>query len=127
MRRRSINKIVLGIVGVLVVVIIGLIVGAFFIGQQLVDILLILAALTSLLAFALLGYAALQVVDLVKELRGEVTTLVNTAQETLTEVQGTARFVNDNVVAPVAKAAGVVSASRAAVKSFTEPLYKRRG
>ncbi len=113
-------------IGVLVVLI-AIIVGAFFIGQQLVDIFLILAALTSLIAFALLGYAALQVVDLVKSLRGEVTVLVNTAQETLAEVQGTARFVNENVVSPVAHAAGYVSATRTAVKSFTEPLYKRRG
>lgn len=87
---------------------------------------MILAALVSLAAFAALGYAALQVVGLVKELRGEAATLLSTAQETLTEVRGTARFVQDSVVSPVAQAAGWVTATRAAVKSFTEPLYKRR-
>lgn len=81
----------------------------------------------SLFAFAALGYAALEVVALVKELRGEVTTLVGTAQDTLAEVQGTARFVNNTVVSPVSQAAGFVSATRATVKAFTEPLYKRRG
>jgi hypothetical protein len=65
-------------------------------------------------------------VGLVKEIRGEVKILVDAAQETLTEVQGTARFVNETVVAPVAKAAGFASATRATIKSFTEPLYKRR-
>ncbi|HEY8686945.1 MAG TPA: hypothetical protein VIO57_15185 [Chloroflexota bacterium] len=81
----------------------------------------------SLSAFALLGYAALQVVGLVKEVRGEVKTLIGTAQETLGEVQGTARFVNESVMGPVAQVAGFVSATRATLKSFTEPLYKRRG
>jgi hypothetical protein len=86
----------------------------------------ILAALTTLAAFACLGYAALQVVGLVRELKGEVKTLVATAQETLGEVQGTARFVSDTVVSPVSQAAGWMSAARATVKAFTEPLYKRK-
>jgi hypothetical protein len=105
---------------------IALIVGSFFIGQTLVDIFIILAALVSLAAFAALGYAALQVVGLVKEVRGEVTTLVGTAKETLGEVQGTARFMNDTVVGPVAQAAAFVNATRTTLKSFTEPLYKRK-
>lgn len=93
---------------------------------------MILAALFSLLAFAALGYAALQVVALVKEVRGEVQTLIASAQETLTEVKGTARFVNQNVVAPVNQAAAYVNTARQTVKAagdtikaFTEPLYKR--
>lgn len=91
-----------------------------------VDIFILLAALTSLAAFALLGYAALQVMALVKEVRGEVHALVGTAQETMTEVQGTARFISDNLVQPVSQAVGFVSAARATARSFTEPLYKRR-
>jgi hypothetical protein len=104
-----------------------LIVLAFINGQLVVDIILVLTALVSLVAFALLGYAALQVVALVKEVRGEVHTLIGTAKETMAEVQGTARFVNSAVVNPVSQAAGWVSATRATMKSFTEPLYKRRG
>lgn len=80
----------------------------------------------SLIAFALLAYAALQIVGLVKEIRGEVTTLVGTAQETMTEVQGTTRFISDNLVQPVSQAVGFLSAARATAKAFTEPLYKRR-
>jgi hypothetical protein len=106
--------------------VIGLIVGCFFIGQTLVDIFLILCALISFAAFAALGYAGLQIVKLVGEVKGEVKTLVATAQETLTEVQGTARFVSENVVAPVAQTAGFVSAVRATLKSFTDPVLKRR-
>lgn len=119
------GKIGIGVVGGLIVLIL-LIVGAFWNGQALVDIFIILAAVTSLVAFALLGYAALQVIDLVKEVRGEVKTLVGTAQETMTEVQGTARFVSDNLVQPVSQAVGFVSAARATARSFTEPLYKRK-
>jgi hypothetical protein len=92
-----------------------------------VDVFVLLVLLVSLAAFALLGYAALQVVGLVKEVRGEVKTLIGTAQETMAEVEGTARFVNESVISPVAQVAGFVSATRATVKSFTEPLYKRRG
>lgn len=109
------------------VVLILFVVGAFWNGQDLVDIAIILAALMSLVAFSLLGYAALQVIDLVKEVRGEVKTLVGTAQETMTEVQGTARFVSDNLVQPVSQAVSFVSAARATARSFTEPLYKRKG
>jgi hypothetical protein len=118
------GKAVLGAVGLLVVLVI-LIVGAVFDGQLVVDIMLILAALFSLLAFALLGYAALVIVGIVKELRGEVKTLVGTANETLGEVRGTVRFVGDNVVHPMSEAMAFVSAARATAKSFTEPLYKR--
>lgn len=88
---------------------------------------MILAAIASLVAFVLLGYAAWQIVGLVQEIRGEVKTLVGTAQETMTEVRGTARFVSDNVVHPVSQAVGFLSAARATAKAFTAPLYKRRG
>lgn len=127
MGRRAINSRVIGIAAVgLVVVIVLIIVFSFLWGQALVDIFLCLAALVSLIAFALLGYAAMEVVGLVQEIRGEVKTLVGTANETITEVRGTARFVNDTVVNPVTTAAGFVSTTRATLKAFTEPLYKRR-
>ena len=96
--RPAINsKVAIGGVAALVLVII-LIVASFFIGQTLVYIAIILTALVSLAAFALLGYAALQIVQLVKDVRAEVDTLVGSAKETMTEVQGTARFVSDNIV-----------------------------
>jgi uncharacterized membrane protein len=124
--RRTINsKVIGGAIGGLILVAV-LIVLCFVDGQAVVDIFVLLALLVSLTAFALLGYAALQVAGLVKEVRGEVKTLMGTAHETMAEVQGTARFVNESVVGPVAQAAGFVSATRATVKSFTEPLYKRR-
>jgi hypothetical protein len=126
-RRRAINSRLIGVAAVvLLLVIIAIIVLSFFIGQALVDIFLCLAALVSLIAFALLGYAAMEIVGLVQEIRGEVKTLVGTANDTMTEVRGTARFVNDNVVTPVTTAAGFVSTTRATLKAFTEPLYKRR-
>jgi hypothetical protein len=118
--------VIVGAAAVLLIVIIAIIVLSFFIGQALVDIFLCLAALVSLIAFALLGYAAMEIVGLVQEIRGEVKTLVGAANETMTEVRGTARFVNDTVVTPVTTAAGFVSTTRATLKAFTEPLYKRR-
>jgi hypothetical protein len=120
------GKVIGGLAAALLVLIIGLIVGSFFIGQTLVDIFVILAALLSLIAFAFLSYAALQIVGILKEVRGEVNTVVRTATETLGEVQGTVQFVNDAVVGPVAHAAGWLSATRATLKAFTEPLYRRK-
>jgi hypothetical protein len=104
----------------------GIIVLAFVNGQLLIDIVLIVAALFSLIAFGLLGYAAWQIIGLVKEVKGEAKALMATAQETLTEVRGTAHFVSDSVVTPVSQAAGFVSAARATAKAFTEPLYRKR-
>lgn len=109
--------------GVLILILIAL---CFWIGQTLVYIFLILVALASLVAFSLLAYAAIQIIGLVQEVRAEVGTLVGTARETMTEVQGTARFMSDNVVQPVSQAVGFLSAARATAKAFTEPLYKRR-
>lgn len=118
------GKIVGGLVALLVVLVL-LLIGAFLDGQLIVDIMIILAALFSVIAFGLLAYAALEIVGLVKEIRGEVHTLVGTAQDTMNEVRGTARFVSDTVVQPVSEAVGLVSAARATAKSFTEPLYNK--
>lgn len=120
------GKVVGIIAGGAVVLILAIIVLSFFIGQTLVDIFIILAALASLTAFACLTYAALQVVALVQEVRGEIRLLVGNAQDAVTEVRGTARFVSETVVQPVSQVAGFVSATRATIKAFTEPLYKRR-
>lgn len=125
--RRAINKIIVGVVGGLIVLVIVLIVLAVLgAGQALVDIFIILAAFSSLVAFSLLAYAAVEIIGLVREIRGEVGTLVGSARETMTEVQGTARFVSDNVVQPVSQAVGFLSAARATARAFTEPLYKRK-
>jgi hypothetical protein len=129
--RRARRKVIKGkLVGggiAALIVLAAIIVLAFVNGRLLIDIILIVTALVSLAAFAMLGYAALQIVALVKEVRGEVNTLVGSAKETMGEVQGTARFVNASIVRPVTEVAAWVSATRGFVKSFTEPLYKSRG
>jgi hypothetical protein len=125
--RHAINtKVAIGGIAAFVLIV-ALIVASFWIGQVLVYIFIIFAALFSLISFALLSYAALQIIQLVQEVRGEVNTLVGSARETMTEVQGTARFMSDNVVRPVSQAIGFLSAARATARAFTEPLYKRRG
>lgn len=112
--------------GAALVLLLVLVVLAIAFGVTIVYILLIVTGVTSLIAFALLGYAAMQVVGLVQEVRGEVRTLAGTAQETMAEVRGTAQFLSDNVVTPVSQVAGFLSATRATLRSFTEPLYRRR-
>lgn len=120
------SRIILIAVGAVVLLIV-LAILSFFIGAILVDIFLIIVALLSLTAFGLLAYAAIQVIGLVQEVRAELGTLVGTANDTLSEVRGTARFVSDNVVQPVSRTVAFVSATRATLRAFTEPLYKRRG
>jgi predicted membrane protein len=94
-------------------------------GRVMVYLFVIFAALFSMTAFGFLAYAAIQVIGLVREVRGEVKTLVGTAQDTMNEVRGTARFISETVVEPVSTAASWVSATRATAKAFTEPLYKK--
>ncbi|MGH2448615.1 MAG: hypothetical protein ACRDFS_08440 [Chloroflexota bacterium] len=100
---------------------------SFFIGQILVDIFLIIAAVFSLTVFGLLGWAAWEVIALVREVRGEVKIVLGTAQETLTEVRGTAHFVSDAVVQPISLAVGFATAARATARALTEPISRLRG
>lgn len=93
--------------------------------QAIADIILILAALISLIAFAFLGYAAWIIIGLVKEVKSEVALLTQTARETLGDVQNTTRFVGGSVVRPAAQAAGFVSGARATVKALTEDVMKK--
>lgn len=95
--------------------------------KAILDIILILSALASLIAFAVLGYSGLLIYRLVKNVKGEVTLASDTAKETLHEVQGASRFVGSSIVRPAARAAGYATAIRATVRALTEDVVKRPG
>lgn len=89
------------------------------------DVILILAALLSLVAFAFLAYAGWTVFQLVKSAKGEITVLSGTAKESLGEVQGTAHYVSESIVKPATTAFGYVTAVRATLKALTEEVVKK--
>ena len=89
------------------------------------DVILILAALLSLIAFAFLAYAGYMTYRLVKEVKGEVTTVSDAAKGTLAETQETVRFVSRSIVKPASIVVGYASAIRATAKTLTEEAVKR--
>ncbi|GEM_PF-3980521 len=93
--------------------------------QGIGDVILILAALLSLIAFAFLAYAGWIIIRLVKEVKGEVKTVSGSAKETLQEVQETGRFVSGSVVRPASVAFGYVTAVTATIKALSEKASNR--
>ena len=67
------------------------------------DIAIIVLALESIVIGVLLAVLVIQVIRLVKLLREEVLPILNSTQETVSTVRGTASFVSDHVVQPVVK------------------------
>ena len=63
--------------------------------------LLFIAALLSLVAFGLLVVVALEVRDLVKQIKNDIIPLIGTAQQTVKTVQGTSEFVTTGLVKPL--------------------------
>lgn len=94
--------------------------------QGVADVILILAALFSLIAFGFLAYAAWTIVGLVKEAKGEVQGLTGTAKDTLETVTETGHFVTDQIVKPAFVAFGFATAIRATVKALTEDVVRKR-
>lgn len=93
--------------------------------QAIADVILILAALLSLVAFSFLAYAGLLIWRLVKDVKGEVTTVSDTAKQSMNEVTGTARFISESFVKPATTVAGYAAAMRATVSALTQDLSKK--
>lgn len=87
------------------------------------DIAIIVLALESIVIGVLLAVLVIQVIRLVKLLREEVLPILNSTQETVSTVRGTASFVSDHVVQPVVKVSSYAAGARQAVST----LLGRRG
>ena len=70
------------------------------------DIAIILIAVETIIINALLVILVWQIWRLVKMFQNEIKPIIDDAQETVGTVRGTATFVSQNVVDPVAKAGG---------------------
>jgi hypothetical protein len=80
------------------------------------DIAIIVLALESIVIGVILAILVIQVIRLVKLLREEVLPILNSTQETVSTVRGTADFMSEHVVQPVVKASSYAAGAREAVK-----------
>ena len=81
--------------------------------------LLFIAAILSLVAFALLVVVALEIRDLVKQIKNEVLPLIGTAQQTVKTVQGTSEFVTSGLVKPLIASVSVSAGVARTVQVLT--------
>ena len=82
------------------------------------DIAIIVLALESIVIGLLLAVLVIQVIRLVKLLREEVLPILNSTQETVGTVRGTADFVSDHLVQPMVKASSYAAGARQAVSTL---------
>lgn len=87
------------------------------------DIAIIVLAVESIVIGVLLAVLVIQVIRLVKLLREEVVPILNSTQETVSTVRGTATFMSDHLVQPVVK----VSSYAAGAKRAVGTLFGRGG
>lgn len=82
------------------------------------DVAIIILAVESIIIGILLAVLVVQVIRLVKLLREEVMPILNSTQETVSTVRGTASFVSDHVVQPVVKVSSFTAGARQAVNAL---------
>lgn len=80
------------------------------------DIAIIILAVESIIIGILLAILVVQVIRLVKLLREEVLPILNSTQETVSTVRGTATFMSDHLVQPIVKVSSCAAGARQAVK-----------
>ncbi len=85
------------------------------------DIAIIVLAVESIVIGVLLAVLVIQVIRLVKLLREEVLPILNSTQETVSTVRGTATFMSDHIVQPVVK----VSSFAAGARQAASTLFRR--
>ena len=86
------------------------------------DLFIIFIALEVLIVGALLSILIWQIYRLIRMLQEEIVPVLRSTQEAANTVKGTASFVGEHVVSPVAKASGYLAGLREA----TAVLTKRR-
>lgn len=82
------------------------------------DIAIIVLAVESILIGILLSVLVIQVIRLVRVLRQEVLPILNSTQETVGTVRGTATFVSDHMVQPLVKVTSYAAGARQAVNTL---------
>jgi hypothetical protein len=76
------------------------------------DVFIIVLALESIVVGVLLSILIFQIQNLTRLLQEEIKPILDSTNETVSTVRGTATFVSENVVSPMIEVAGYVSAAR---------------
>lgn len=79
------------------------------------DVAIIILAIESIIIGILLAVLVIQVIRLVKLLRTEVMPILNSTQETVSTVRGTADFMSDHIIQPVVKVSSFTAGARQAM------------
>jgi hypothetical protein len=79
------------------------------------DLAIIIVAFETIIVNILLAILIIQVIRLMRMLRDEVLPILNSTQETVGTVRGTATFVSDYLVQPVVKVASFSAGARKVV------------
>lgn len=84
------------------------------------DLFIIFIALEVLIVGALLSILIWQIYRLIRTLQEEIVPVLRSTQEAANTVKGTASFVGEHVVSPVAKASGYLAGLREAASVLTQ-------
>ena len=90
------------------------------------DIAIILIAVETIIINALLVILVWQIWRLVKMFQKEIKPIIDDTQETVGTVRGTATFVSQNVVNPVAKAGGKVAGFRRTMQGLAGDVMPKK-
>ena len=82
------------------------------------DILMIVLFLETLIVIGLLVALILQIMQLVRLIRGEVTPVLDSVRRTSNTVKGTAEFIGDSTVRPMIRVVSAVAATTRFVRAF---------
>lgn len=83
------------------------------------DLLIILLTLEGILIGVALIVLVVQLAKLVNILQNEIQPIVDSAQEAVSTVKGTAEFMSKNVTTPAIKASGYLAGARALMREVT--------
>lgn len=115
---------IIGLVLLVVVLILGLGAGVFFLVQPgaptetIRDVVIIVVAFEFMVIGLALVVLIVQLARLVNLLQNEVRPIIDSASEAARTLRGTARFLSDNLVAPVVKVNAAMAAARRALDMF---------
>lgn len=84
------------------------------------DVVIIVAALASIGVLILLAMLVLQVLDLVKKVKGETQPLLDDVHKTLQSVRGTSTFIGSELVSPLSTAVSAVTGVQRALQVLTD-------
>ena len=91
------------------------------------DLFIIVLAFESLVIGTLLVILIYQLITLTRMLRDDLKPMIESTQETLNTVKGTATFVSQRVTRPAIKASGYVSGIGRSIGVVVDMLPRRRG